>query len=517
MRKLAYLIALTVYVSTVMGQTTSTVASYATLKSNLAKWQKTVTEPKKEDFSNDKKFTKAKAKYDKKVANANTWFSLGKAYKDIFVYAGDNLSYNLPQNQVMLIKGTPKEKKVQENKEIWEYEAFRLYFTDGKVSKWENKEKRPEAKEAIKAFKKATELDTKGSVKKKAIEQLIELRNFLKNEGVAFYFAKDYKTAIADYKCSSKIYELEAMAGSDTTNYNISEVYYYGAAFSDANKNIDQAIEFYQSNVDYCAKAPKAQQYEPVRSYRFLANDYKVKGDLEKTGEVLLAAFKAFPEEKDILVDLTQYYLDAKQPKKALEFLDKALDKDPQNFLFVFVKGTLYDGFKAQVYKKMDDISAEIYKADTLRQEGKLSRTKFRDLKAEKLKASNALWPEADTQMDKAIAEYNNALKIKPDYSNASFNLGAVYYNKGAQITRLASFIPANDMKAYDAEMAKAKDFFLKAKPFLEEALKNDPYNVAVLQTLKTVYAKMGKYDKVKELKAKIEEAEAKKANNIGQ
>ena len=42
MRKLAYLIALTLYVSTVMGQATSPVASYATLKSNLAKWQKIV-------------------------------------------------------------------------------------------------------------------------------------------------------------------------------------------------------------------------------------------------------------------------------------------------------------------------------------------------------------------------------------------------------------------------------------------------------------------------------------------
>ncbi len=511
MRKLGYIFVFVLLVQATFGQTATPMKSFASVKANLVKWQNVVKEPQKADFPNEKKFTKAKAKYNKKVKSASTWFNLGKAYKDIYSYAGENLAYNYPQQSVMFLKGTPKEKATQGNKEIWKYDDFTLYFEDERISKWENKETTPDAvQNAIKAFNKAIELDDKGSVKKKAQDEMVDLRNFLKNEGVMYYFDKQLDNAVSDYKATVKIYELPSMAATDTTNYNISEVYYYGAAFADAEKNTEQAIKFYQKNIDYCKKTPKAQQIEFVKSYRFLANDYKVIGDTVEAGKVLLSAYAQFPEEKDILVDLTQYYLDTHQPDKALEFLDKALQKDSDNYLFVFVKGTLYDGFKGKVYAQMDDLRKEVSHADSMRQDSKMTKKAYTTLRASKLKDANALWPEADKFMNEAITEYENALKIKSDYSNASFNLGAVWYNKGAQITKLADLIPSNDMKTYDAEMAKAKEYFLKAKPFLEDALKSDPENIPVMQTLKTVYAKMGKYDKVKELKTKIEAAQAK-------
>jgi Tfp pilus assembly protein PilF len=515
MRKLVYLIVIVLFTKAAFAQTTSPMKSFSSLKSDLEKQQQAVLEPKEADFADAKKYAKAKEKYDKKVANPSTWLSLGDAYKDVYVYAGEEIGYGAPMQSTMFIKGTPKEKATLENKEIWTYDDFKLYFTDGKVTKWELNEEVPDAvKNSINAYEQAIKLDTKGSIKKKAVEELVFLRNFLRGEGIMYYFDEQLDKAITDYKYSSQIYELEDMKSADTTNYNISEIYYYGAAFSEANKDLQTAIYFYNKNIEYCKTVPVAQQSEIIKTYRYLANDYKALGDTAKQEQTLMDAYALYPEDKDILVDITQYYLDLGIAKKALEFLDMALEKEPTNYLYIFVRGTLYDGFKTKIYDKMDKIRIEVYNADTARQEGKITRADFNTLRDKKIKEANALWPDADVQMNKATDEYNKALAIQPDYFNAKFNLGAILYNKGAQIIKMADLIPTSDMKAYDAETAKAKVIFEKALPFLEEAVVIEPDNFSVLQTLSTVYAKLGQYDKVKEMKAKIEEVNAKQTTN---
>ncbi|MCK5536273.1 MAG: tetratricopeptide repeat protein [Bacteroidales bacterium] len=516
MRKLVYLIVVVLLAQVLVAQTTTPMKPYATLKSALEKMEQSVQEPNKDDYPDEKKFTKAKAKHAKKVNNPSTWFNLAEAYKEIFMYAGADISIGAPMQTTMYIKGTAKEKATLENKETWTYEAFKIYFEDGNVKKWELNEKYPEAaKKAVAAYKEAYARDEKGSIKKKVVESLVELRNFLRNEGIMYYFDEKLEDAIANYKCSSHIYSMSEMEGADTTKYNISELFYYGAAFAEANKDVETAIFFYKKNIEYCKNAPVNMQYEFVKTYRYLTNDYKIVEKMDLYEATLMQSYEQFPENKDILVDLTQFYLDGGNSQLALEFLNKALDKDPKNFLYIFVKGTLFDGFKIKVYDKMDLIRAEVYNADTARQEGKMSRKDFGKFRDNKIIEANELWLEADKEMSKSVAEYNRALEIEPDYFNAKFNLGALLYNKGAQIIKLADLIPTSDMKTYDSEMKKAKDIFAQALPYLEEAVIIEPENLAVLRVLSTVFAKMGQYDKVKEIKVRILEAEAKEESMI--
>jgi len=515
MRNLVYLFVIMFFAQVAMAQAPSPMKPYATLKSAVEKLESELKEPQQADFPDEKKYQKAKAKYDKKVANPSTWFTLGETYKEIYMYAGANIGYGAPAQTTMFLKGTPKEKATLENKETWIYEDFKVHFEDGVVKKWEMNEEYPDAmKKAVAAYKKVFETDVKAAFQKKVIASLVELRNYTRVEGIMYYFDKQLDRAVKAYTCSSNLYSMEEMKAADTVGYNISEVYYYGAAFADANNDYENAVSFYSKNIEYCKVAPE-KCTDFVKSYRYLANDYKQMGNAEMQEKTMMEAYASFPEDKDILVDLTQLYLDGGNSAKALEFLDKALEKDPNNHLYVFVKGTLFDGFKTKVYEQMDLLRKEVYIADTARQEGKLAKKDFTTLKETKMAEIEALWPNADLEMTKAKDMYKQALVIEPEYFNAKFNLGAILYNKGAQIIKMADLIPTSDMKSYDREMEEAKVIFEEALPFLEEAVVIEPENLAVLQTLSTVYAKLGKYDKVKELKTRVEEIEAKESSKI--
>ena len=65
------------------------------------------------------------------------------------------------------------------------------------------------------------------------------------------------------------------------------------------------------------------------------------------------------------------------------------------------------------------------------------------------------------------------------------------------------------DLETYKKEgkavEAKANDVFILAVPYFERAHEVKPDDVSTLQTLQTLYALMKEYDKVEEVKGKLE------------
>jgi tetratricopeptide (TPR) repeat protein len=141
-----------------------------------------------------------------------------------------------------------------------------------------------------------------------------------------------------------------------------------------------------------------------------------------------------------------------KKTEDAMKYLDMAIKQDPDNATFHFAQGTLHE--------KME-------------------------------------------QMDEAIAAYTKAINSDKEFFNAYYNLGALYYNEGVKQIEYANSIPTSENQRYQAELAKADEWFRKSLPYMEKCYELDPDDKMTLESLKNLYYRlkdMDNYNKMLEL-----------------
>ncbi len=215
----------------------------------------------------------------------------------------------------------------------------------------------------------------------------------------------------------------------------------YNAAISaDRNKNTDKAKLYYGKLVDMNYNESKI--YQPY-SQLLLADK-----DTGKALEVLSKGVSRFPGEKSILIAQTNIYISSGKTTEALQAIDQAVAKDPTNSSLYFAKGTL----------------------------------------CEKVGKEN-----------EAVLAYKKAFEIKPDYFDAYYNLGAMYFNQGAKLANAANTIKDNNAYAKAKKEFEAK--FTEAKPYLEKAHELNPKDQSTLVSLKQLYATLNdtaNYERVK-------------------
>lgn len=101
-------------------------------------------------------------------------------------------------------------------------------------------------------------------------------------------------------------------------------------------------------------------------------------------------------------------------------------------------------------------------------------------------------------KVTEAEEAYKKALEIEPEYFDANYNLGALYYNLGVEENNKINEI--TDNKKYKEAKMKVDEIFKQSLPYLEKAreLKADDLNT--LSSLKQVYARLGMTDKYQEV-----------------
>jgi tetratricopeptide (TPR) repeat protein len=105
--------------------------------------------------------------------------------------------------------------------------------------------------------------------------------------------------------------------------------------------------------------------------------------------------------------------------------------------------------------------------------------------------------------IEKTKEFYGKAIELKPDYGDAYYNLGVMYFNAGvAKNKEMNSIDDAKDKdgKIYDRLKSERDALFKQALPNLEKAHEIDPKNPDYKQNLKKVYASMNMLDKAKAL-----------------
>nr|WP_319398206.1 tetratricopeptide repeat protein [uncultured Carboxylicivirga sp.] len=302
-------------------------------------------------------------------------------------------------------------------------------------------------KKAFGFYQKAIELDQKGDAKGKGIgkfEKEIKLaltmfKPDLTNAGIDGFNTENFEAALFSFESVLKVGQLPIMeetAVDTAIVYNCALAAYNAKDWAKSEKYFDQAIDL---------------KYGGGDAVLLLNQVFQTTGDSLKIGENLKKGFETYPEDDRILTNLIQFYLDSQQNEEALEYLNKAIAGDPNNAVFYYARGVLYE--------KIDQ--------------------------------------------EKAIADYNKCLEIDPSNFNSLYNLGVVYYNKGVEQQNVAN--DKTTTKEFNAAMEIANGYWKQALPYMEKALEVRPDEAAVLETLKGLYYRFEDMDKYNEVKAKLE------------
>ena len=306
------------------------------------------------------------------------------------------------------------------------------------------------AQTAYQSFTKGLELGTKKGHKKDALKGLEETIGHLINSAITTYNIKDYASAFNGYKNTLELHDL--LKANDAKSPIVDdaqrqEYMFYGAVAGYYGDMKTEATPLFIELADA--------GYDHALIYEAL---FSIKSE-------------ARPEEGLLFAEIN-YYLKAGQLEILTDKLKIAIEKEPNNVTVRNTLGNVYD----QLYQSED-------------------------------KAGNTA--KSIEYFDLAYDYYNQALAIDDKNFDATYSLGALYYNKAAsytdKINELSNDFSAAGTKLYNALKAEMDSQFAKARPYFISSEQLNPADGNPLIALKEIYARANEFEKVAEYKAKIE------------
>ena len=288
---------------------------------------------------------------------------------------------------------------------------------------------------ANESFSKAISLDTRRIDKNDLMLNYNIASNLAFQEGVTYYNAADYATAI-NYFTRTAASKEDMQVVDSLSIFNI-------GLCAENLKDYDKALESYKK----CAEIG----YGGSRIYSNIAFIYVNQEKDEEAFKVLKDARAKYPQDQDLLTTEINLYLKYNRLGEALENLNITIQNDPSNAVFYYARGTIYNNQK---------------------------------------------------ENEKAEADYLKAIELKDDYFDAYYNLGALYFNQGADMNNEVNQI--SDDAEYQKGKKKVDEMFKKALPYLEKAYEIDPENQGTISSLKQLYARTGQMDKYNEMNEKL-------------
>lgn len=293
--------------------------------------------------------------------------------------------------------------------------------------------------EGFKALVHSKEIDTKESYTDQVNEYAQMYRGQMSAAGIEAYTAKNFEMAMGGLVSAA---EFGNLIGIQDSNF-----YFFGGLAALEVKNYEVAEEAFAHCVDW--------KFNLGESVGYLATSMKENGKEAEAEAMLKKAVEENPNNIDVLIHATNFYIDKKDFPQAVSTIESAIKLDPSNKVLHYNAGVLYE-----------------------------SMDKF----------------------DEAEAAYLKTLSIDPAYTDAKYSLGVFYFNRGADLNNEANDLEFGDPK-YDVMIAQSKEIWAKnCLPYLEDAAKDAPDDVIILEALKTVYGKLSMTDKFMETKKRIAE-----------
>lgn len=296
------------------------------------------------------------------------------------------------------------------------------------------------ALKAIEYYRKALEMDQmpneKGKIKprftNKIKTSLLNMYNKMMfvSYGVKKFEEKNWEEAINGFQTHTAIIDMPIFAedknvpAKDSTYYDIKMYAAQSAWAGDMNK---RAIQMYEEL--------KPSGHKGNNVLQVLCQLYQNEKDTVNYLASLQEGVQKYPQEFYYLGNLINYYVYGGQPEKATEYLDKAIEKDPLNPQLFNVRGSML---------------------------------------------------ELKEDYDGAMANFDKALELNPNLSDAWVNKGRLIYNKAFKAEGVANQI--KDFKLIDAEMVKVNAIYKESIPFFEKAIELNPEDYEAMKILRGLY-----------------------------
>lgn len=359
------------------------------------------------------------------------------------------------------------------------------YLTKGKVYSDLAKKGNDDAFEkAASSFKKVIEIEEASGKKKYSSDTnqyLAALRGDLINSAVSDNGNKKYKEA------AEKLYMSYSLSLKDTSNL------YYAASSAISGGHYEMALDYYSklqeigydgSDVVYKATNIASGAVEEMN---------KMQRDLMvKSGTYKDPLDEKTPSKKiEIVKNIALIYSQLGQDDKALEAYNVARESDPTDVNLILPQANLY-------FKQGD-------------------KEKFRELMLEAI----ALAPDnpdlhynvgvismEQEDFENARISFKKAIEIDPNYTNSYLNLSTSYVNEGNSLVEEMNSLGNSraDINKYEELKQEKNGLFSQAAQVLEDALKVNNDNQAVLDQLKNIYYSLGDDENFMRVKKLLEE-----------
>jgi tetratricopeptide (TPR) repeat protein len=296
--------------------------------------------------------------------------------------------------------------------------------------------------EAFKAYSKAVKLDDKDNYPQ--AKQGVKICAIIAgNSGIELFKTEKYAEALNRFEKAIQINE--SLEKIDTN------AIYNAALSAERSKNYDKAIQYFQRAIDIKYGGNE----DGPLLYNLLADCYSKKGDKEGYIATVQKGRAAYSNDKQLILSELNYFIESGKYKEAITNLELAIAKEPNNEIFPFNIGVIYDNLANPGPDK--------------------------PAPAEK---------EFNEFIDKAETAYKKALEINPSYFDALYNIGALYFNRAVKQSEIVNNIKDNNK--YKIESAKVDEIFKKSLPFLEkgEEIRTNDFETykSLVSTLQKLY-----------------------------
>jgi len=297
--------------------------------------------------------------------------------------------------------------------------------------------------DAVKAFTNA--LNSKDKKAKKyrgeAVSNLKTLGEFLFNQGATSFNAGDFKSSFNSFAAKYALNQTIGKFSKSKMAMDTSTIQNAAIAAGRANMHAESA-KFYGQLFEAGMK--------DKNNLRYYIGALEKAGDMATAAKIKKEMKKLFPNDQGMLIDEINAMLESGKIVEAIGLIQKAIAGDKNNHQLHFVLG-------------------------------------------------NALKEKGD--FEKATQSYNEALRIKPDFFDALFNLGTMPYNQAADLIKQMNELGLDQQAEYDALKSKSNEYFRKALPFFTKALEFNKGDRNTLTALREIYARLENYTELKKIK----------------
>lgn len=290
---------------------------------------------------------------------------------------------------------------------------------------------------AFESYVRADSLDKGRRLSRQLRPRYVMLANDFLRFGERQFAARNFNEALRAFEHSLLIAQRPELKVSPDTNliFNAALAAFEGKNWNKAVKHLGQ-----------------------LHSYRFSANTthllfnaYLAKGDTLRAENVMIEGIEAFPDNENMVLLLADLYSKTNQYPNALEILDEAIIRSPENFVFHNTKGLIFQ---------------------------KLGRH------------------------EEAIAAYLAAHELAPENLLIPVNIATCYYNIGVEIER--NSLSITNIRLVMVEREKSGRAFQSALNWLNLVYEANPTDQGILMSLLDLYRALRINDKVISLEGKL-------------